>query len=249
MEQLDAGQHPRWPRAFYCWTKWAKPSMRILLVEDNRELSEWLARLLRKSRYVVDCVHDGVDADAVLSTQSYDLVILDMALPGMAGLEILKRFRGLRGTTPVIILTANDAISSRVAGLDNGADDYLVKPFDPTELEARIRALLRRRQGSAATNLSFGALELETNSRRFSIAAEPLSLTQREHSVLETLILAAGRVVSKSTLTESVFGLDDDATSNAIEIYVHRVRKKLQGSGIGIGTLRGLGYALRKQDG
>jgi len=223
--------------------------MRILLVEDNRELAEWLARLLRKSRYVVDCVHDGADADAALSTQTYDLVILDMALPGIGGLDVLKRFRARKGTTPVIVLTANDAVSSRVAGLDNGADDYLVKPFDPTELEARIRALLRRRQGGTTTNIAFGALELETNSRQFLVASTPLSLTPREHAVLEMLITAGGRVVSKAALTESVFGLDDDASSNAIEIHVHRIRKKLEGSRTGIGTLRGLGYALRKQDG
>ena len=114
--------------------------MRILLVEDNRELADWLARLLRKSRYVVDCVHDGADADAALATQAYDLVILDIGLPNMTGLELLRRFRQRRGLTPVIILTANDAVSSRVAGLDAGADDYLVKPFEPEELEARIRA-------------------------------------------------------------------------------------------------------------
>ncbi|MGO4736753.1 response regulator [Bosea sp. 2KB_26] len=223
--------------------------MRILLVEDNQELSDWLARLLRKSRYVVDCVRDGSDADAALSTQVYDLVILDMALPGMGGIEILKRFRARKGVTPVIILTANDAISSRIAGLDSGADDYLVKPFDPLELEARIRAQLRRKQSDRLVTVAFGAIVLETTTRQFSAGGGPLPLTQREHAVLETLVLAAGRVVSKATLTDTVFGLDDDATSNAIEIYVHRVRKKLEGTGVSIGTLRGLGYALRKQDG
>ncbi|CAN7561545.1 response regulator [Bosea sp. LjRoot9] len=222
--------------------------MRILLVEDNRELSDWLGRLLRKSRYVVDCVHDGADADAALSTQHYDVIILDMGLPHMTGLEVLQRFRSRRGLTPVIILTANDAVTSRIAGLDAGADDYLVKPFDPDELEARIRAQLRRRQNDKTLRVIFGALELETNTRQFLLAGEALSLTQREHAVLETLILASGRVVSKAALSETVFGLDDDASSNAIEIYVHRVRKKLEGQGVAIGTLRGLGYALRKQD-
>jgi two-component system response regulator TctD len=223
--------------------------MRILLVEDNRELAIWLGRLLRKSRYVVDCVLDGDDADAALSTQTYDLVILDMGLPGMGGLEILRRFRARKGLTPVIILTANDAVSSRVAGLDAGADDYLAKPFDPQELEARIRAQLRRQQSDKSMRVVFGSLELETNSRQFQLAGKDLALTQREHAVLETLILASGRVVSKASLTETVFGLDDDASTNAIEIYVHRVRKKLEDSDVAIGTLRGLGYALRKRDG
>jgi two-component system response regulator TctD len=222
--------------------------MRILLVEDNRELSDWLGRLLRKSRYVVDCVYDGVDADAALSTQLYDLIILDIGLPQLAGIDVLKRFRARKSLTPVIILTANDAIPSRIAGLDSGADDYLVKPFDPQELEARIRAQLRRQQSDKTLRVVCGPLELETNTRQFLLDGGVLTLTRREHAVLETLILASGRVVSKAALTGKVFGLDDDATPNAIEIYVHRVRKKLEGHGIAISTLRGLGYALRKQD-
>lgn len=219
--------------------------MRILLVEDNRELADWLSRLLRKSRYVVDCVHDGLDADAALATHSYDLIILDIGLPNMTGLELLRRFRQRRGLAPVIILTANDAVSSRVAGLDAGADDYLVKPFEPDELEARIRAQLRRRQNSRTAHVSFGPLVLETDARRFMLGGAPLDLTAREYSVLEALVLAGGRIVPKASLIDTVFGLDDDATDNALEIYVHRVRKKLGGGGVSIGTLRGLGYALR----
>jgi two-component system, OmpR family, response regulator TctD len=222
--------------------------MRILLVEDNRELSDWLGRLLRKSRYVVDCVYDGMDADAALSTQLYDLIILDIGLPQLPGIDVLKRFRARKSLTPVIILTANDAIPSRIAGLDSGADDYIVKPFDPQELEARIRAQLRRQQSDKTLRVVCGPLELETNTRQFLLDGEALTLTRREHAVLETLILASGRVVSKVALTGKVFGLDDDATPNAIEIYVHRVRKKLEGHGVVISTLRGLGYALRKQD-
>lgn len=219
--------------------------MRILLIEDNRELADWLSRLLQRSRYVVDCAHDGIDADAALATQDYDLIILDIGLPQMSGLELLRRFRQRRGVTPVIILTANDAVSSRVAGLDAGADDYLVKPFEPDELEARIRAQLRRRQDSRTAQVSFGALMLETDARRFTLDGVQLDLTAREFSVLEALILAGGRVVPKAKLTGTVFGFDDDATDNALEIYVHRVRKKLGGSSVSIGTLRGLGYALR----
>ncbi|MGF7054399.1 two-component system response regulator TctD [Bosea sp. OAE752] len=223
--------------------------MRILLIEDNRELADWLSRLLRKSRYVVDAIYDGADADAALATQLYDLIILDIGLPNMTGLELLRRFRQRRGLTPVIILTANDAVSSRVAGLDAGADDYLVKPFDPQELEARIRAQLRRKQDSRVPHPAFGPLVLETESRQFKLESTPLDLTAREYSVLEALLLASGRVVSKAALTETVFGLNDDATDNAIEIYVHRVRKKLGDGPIAIGTLRGLGYALRKTAG
>jgi two-component system response regulator TctD len=227
----------------------AKFHMRILLVEDNRELSDWLGRLLRKSRYVVDCVHNGVDADAALSTQSFDLVILDIGLPQMPGIEVLKRFRTQKGLTPVIILTANDAVTSRIAGLDNGADDYLVKPFDPDELEARIRAQLRRQLNSKAQRIACGPLEFETNTRQFLLDGEDLVLTKREHATLEALILASGRVVAKTSLAETVFGLDDLASATAIEIYVHRVRKKLEGRGVAISTLRGLGYALRPLNG
>ena len=223
--------------------------MRILLIEDNRELSDWLSRLLRKSRYVVDAVHDGADADTALATQLYDLIILDLGLPGMAGLQGLKRFRQKSGLTPVIILTASDAVSNRVAGLDAGADDYLVKPFDPLELEARIRAQLRRRQDNRTSQVVFGPLVLETGERRFSLDGSPLDLTAREYSVLEALVLASGRVVSKAALTETVFGFNDEVTDNALEIYVHRVRKKLGTGKVTIGTLRGLGYALRKSCG
>jgi two-component system response regulator TctD len=223
--------------------------MRILLAEDNHELSDWLARLLRKSHYTVDCVHDGDEADAALATQKYDLVILDLDLPQMPGLEVLRRFRARRQLTPVLILTANDAVSSRVAGLDSGADDYLVKPFDVLELEARIRARLRHGQGQKTPRIACGMLALDSASREFFLAGQSLALTPREHAVLETLLLSAGRVVSKDQLTDTVFGFDDDANPNAIEIYIHRVRKKLEGHGVRIATLRGLGYVLRADDG
>ncbi len=219
--------------------------MRILLAEDNRELSSWLARLLQKDHYVIDCVHDGEEADAALATQDYELVILDLGLPGIGGIEVLKRFRARNVTTPVMILTANDAISSRVMGLDAGADDYLVKPFDVNELEARIRAQLRRGQNNKAPCLACGALMLDTNARNFTLAGEPLSLTPREYTVLEALITRINRPVPKGVLAETTFGFNDDANPNAIEIYVHRLRKKLEGHGLAIVTLRGLGYVLR----
>lgn len=223
--------------------------MRILLAEDNRELSTWLARLLRRDHYVIDCVYRGDDADAALATQDYALVILDLALPYLEGIEVLRRLRSRGRTTPVIILTANDAVSSRVRGLDSGADDYLVKPFNVEEFEARVRAQLRRGRSNFDPMVRFGNLAFDTQGRTFELGDAPLHLTSREHSVLETLILRAGRPVQKNVLAENVFGFDDDTNPNAVEICVHRVRKKLEGSGLAITTLRGLGYALRIDDG
>ncbi|MBN8891705.1 MAG: DNA-binding response regulator [Acetobacteraceae bacterium SCN 69-10] len=228
--------------------------MRLLLVEDNQALSDWLARMLRRDNYVVDCVHDGEAADACLRTHDYALVILDLALPArggaaMGGLEVLRRMRGRRVATPVIVLTANDAMSSRVGALDSGADDYIVKPFDVDELEARIRAQLRRGHAAGVPLVTHGALSLDTAARSFTLAGNPLALTPREHAVLETLLLRAGRPVPKTALAESVFGFDDEADHSAVEIYVHRVRKKLEGGTVGIVTLRGLGYMLRVADG
>lgn len=222
--------------------------MRILLAEDNRDLSEWVSRLLRQSNYVVDCVHRGDEADTALQSQDYALVILDLGLPDLDGIEVLRRLRARGDHTPVLILTANDAISSRVRGLDSGADDYLVKPFEVEELEARIRAQLRRGRGRIEQVVAYGALTFDSQSRSFALNGENLAITPREHAVLETLILHAGRPVPKERLVENVFGFDDDAGPSAVEVYVHRVRKKLEGSDVGIITLRGLGYMLRRAD-
>ncbi|UCI06199.1 response regulator [Mesorhizobium sp. B1-1-8] len=222
--------------------------MRILLAEDNRELSTWLSRLLRRDNYVIDCVYRGDDADAALASQDYALVILDLALPHLDGIEVLRRLRGRGSTTPVIILTANDAVSSRVRGLDSGADDYLVKPFNVDEFEARVRAQLRRGRANFDPVVRFGSLAFDTHGRTFMLGETPLHLTGREHAVLETMILRAGRPVQKTVLAENIFGFDDETNPNALEICIHRVRKKLEGSGVGITTLRGLGYALRIDD-
>ena len=220
--------------------------MRLLIVEDNRKLSEWISMLLRRSKYIVDCVYDGEDADYVLKTQEYSLIILDLSLPLLSGGEVLARLRARGSTTPVLILTADDTVTSRVSILDGGADDYLAKPFDFKELEARIRARLRRRNEQLSSVALFGALRLDRNSGQFFLGEQDLILTPREHAVLESLILREGATVSKTTLMENVFGFDDSANVTSIEIYVHRVRKKLEGSDIGIVTFRGLGYALRK---
>ena len=222
--------------------------MRLLLVEDNRQLSDWVAKTLRHEKYTVDCVYSGDDADHVLRTEEYALVILDLSLPELGGLEILRKLRARKSTVPVVILTANDTIDARVAGLNSGADDYLAKPFDISELEARIRAHLRRANAHQQTVAQCGALAFDSNTRQFTLAGEQVALTAREHAVLEALILRAGSTVSKASLTTTVFGFDDEANPNAIEIYVHRVRKKLAGSDISIVTLRGLGYVLKATD-
>jgi two-component system, OmpR family, response regulator TctD len=224
-------------------------AMRLLLAEDDRELAAWVVRLLRRDHYVIDCVHRGDDADAALASLDYSLVILDLGLPHLDGLEVLRRLRARGSRTPVIILTANDAVSSRVQGLDGGADDYLVKPFNVDELEARIRAQLRRGRDNYDPRVSYGPLVYDANTREFSIAGEPFPLTRREHAVLDALMTRAGRPIARDTLTESVFGFDDVANPTAIEVYIHRIRRKLEGSGVSIATLRGLGYALRKGDG
>jgi two-component system response regulator TctD len=218
--------------------------MRVLIVEDNRDLADWLAKALRREKYTVDRVYDGSDAQHVLATNDYALVLLDLALPQPDGLAILRALRARGDDVQVIILTANDTLEARVAGLDAGADDYLAKPFNLSELEARIRAHLRRANRRTDTTIRCGELTFDTNGRQFNLNGEPLTLTAREYSVLELLVVRAGATVSKAVLTTSVFGFDDEANPNAIEIYVHRVRKKLAGSDVGIVTLRGIGYTL-----
>ena len=220
-------------------------SVRLLLVEDNLSLSDWLARVLRRHKYTVDCVHTGGDADHVLQVEDYNLVILDLALPELGGLEVLRRLRARRNTTPVLILTASDGLEARVEGLDNGADDYLAKPFDVEELEARVRALLRRATAITGPLLECGPLTFDSNARRFAVVGEELSLTAREHAVLEALVLRAGATVSKTALRQTVFGIEDDVNPKAIDLHIHRLRKKLAGSGIEIVTQRGLGYVLK----
>jgi two-component system response regulator TctD len=229
-----------------------RANMRILLVEDHVELSRWLAKALHEHRLMVECASNGEDADTLLLTQEYGLIILDLTLPKMDGLEVLKRLRARGTKTPVLILTARGELSDRVQGLNQGADDYLAKPFDLAELEARVKALLRRSQGSDAVTIQCGGLAFDTVSRLFTYCGNTLALTPREHAVLEALIARAGQVVSKDKLFSKVFSLDDDANLDAIEIYVHRLRKKLERAGdsqaVSIATLRGLGYMLQKQE-
>lgn len=219
--------------------------MRLLIVEDNRELASWLGKALRQAQYAVDIAYDGEDAEHMLKVAGYAVVILDLSLPKIDGLTLLKRLRQSGNKVPVIILTANASLDGRIAGLDSGADDYLAKPFEIAELEARIRAAVRRGHDRAAPEIAVGDLLFDGGTRQFFLAGETLALTPREHAVLEHLVMKAGTTVTKTALSESVFGFDDLADTSAIEIYVHRVRKKLEGSTVQIATLRGLGYLLR----
>ena len=220
--------------------------MRVLIVEDDPLLADGLTRSLRQSDFAVDCVSDGEKADHVLAAQHYDLVILDLGLPKIDGFEVLKRLRRRGVTVPVLVLTARDALAARVKGLDLGADDYLTKPFDLPELEARARALIRRGQSGGSSLLTHGPLTLDTSGRRATLAGVALELSARELGVLEVLMLRSGRVVNKDQLAEQLYSWDDEVGSNAIEVYVHRLRKKLEPAGVAIRTIRGLGYLLEK---
>ena len=220
--------------------------MRIFLVEDDPLLADGLTRSLRQADFVVDCIQDGEQADHALAAESYDVVILDLGLPKLDGFEVLKRLRRRGATVPVLVLTARDALADRVKGLDLGADDYLTKPFDLPELEARVRALIRRGQSGGSLLLTHGPLALDISGRRATLDGVPLELSARELGVLEVLMLRIGRVVNKEQLAEQLYGWDDEVGANAIEVYVHRLRKKLEPGNVKIRTIRGLGYLLEK---
>ena len=221
--------------------------MRILIVEDDPVLSDGLQNSLRRSDFAVDAAHDGEAANNILTTQNYDLIILDLGLPRLDGFEVLRRLRHRGGTSPVLILTARDAVADRVKGLDLGADDYLSKPFDLPELEARVRALIRRGQSGGSALLTHGPLALDLAGHRATLDGTPLELSARELGVLEVLMLRSGRVVNKEQLTAQLYEHDEEVGANAIEVYVHRLRKKLERTSVVIRTIRGLGYLLEKR--
>ncbi|MDE1184858.1 MAG: transcriptional regulator TctD [Pantoea sp.] len=220
--------------------------MRLLLVEDTVELASWLQKALTQKGFTIDWVADGVAADHVLQSEEYALVVLDVTLPRMNGLEVLTRLRRRGQNVPVLLLTARNALAQRVQGLNAGADDYLTKPFELDELEARLRALLRRSHGQTPQSQVIGQLERD-NEGCFLLNRQPLHLTPREASVLTTLMRRPGHPVSRQHLYEQTFSLRDEASPETIELYVHRVRKKLAGSDVAIVTLRGLGYSLECQ--
>ncbi|MGO4622617.1 response regulator transcription factor [Ensifer sp. 2YAB10] len=223
--------------------------MRILLVEDNQDLAEGLSAILRGSGYAVDVVSDGASAHAVAATETFDLVILDLNLPEMDGLDVLRAMRARQNRAAVLILTARGAPEEKIKGLDLGADDYMIKPFDVGELEARVRVLLRRQAGLRASTVSYGNVSLDLNTRSFSSGGVPIEIPARELGLLELLFMRAGKVVAKDAIMQSLTGFDDDLSSNAIEQYVSRLRKRLAPHGLTVRTARGIGYYLDKMAG
>jgi two-component system OmpR family response regulator len=221
--------------------------MRILLVEDDLMLAEAIVRALTQSAHVVDCARTGEQADSALVTNEYDLVLLDIGLPQIDGFEVLRRVRQRRCSVPILMLTVRDAPEDRVSGLDLGADDYLTKPFHLPELEARVRALIRRAHSSANADLTHGPLRLDMAGRRLYCNGQPLELSAREIAVIELLLLREGKVVTKQQIVDHLYGWDDVSNSNAIEVFVYRLRRKLEVSGVGIRTVRGMGYLIEKE--
>lgn len=219
--------------------------MRILIAEDDSIIADGLTRSLRQGGYAVDWAANGFDAEAALMTTAYDLLILDLGLPKLPGLEVLKRLRARNAQLPVLILTALDGTGDRVKGLDLGADDYMVKPFELAELEARVRALTRRSAGTSPC-IQCGALVYDQVGRVAQIHGQPLELSAREVGLLEILLSRMGRLVNKDQLVDHLCGWGEEVSHNAIEVYVHRLRKKLEPGGVKIATVRGLGYCLER---
>jgi two-component system, OmpR family, response regulator len=220
--------------------------MRVLIAEDDKVLLDGLARSMRKTGYAVDAVDNGQDAADALLAGHHDLAILDIGLPKLDGLSVLRAVRDHHLTVPVILLTARDGVDDRVKGLDLGADDYLVKPFNLPELEARVRALLRRGQCGSNPLLTCAGLAVDRAGKRATAHGEPVDLSSREFGVLEVLITRLGKVVSKEQLIEHLYSQDEEASSNAIEVYIHRLRRKIEAAGVSIRTVRGLGYLMDK---
>jgi two-component system OmpR family response regulator len=218
--------------------------MRLLLVEDDTMIGEALLQVLRAENYAVDWVRDGSMADQALRDECYDLVLLDLGLPKRDGLDVLRALRARHNAVPVLVATARDGISERIAGLDAGADDYVLKPYDTEELLARLRALLRRSAGRAEPLFEYKGISLNPATHEATAHGQPVSLSAREWAVLEALLVRPGAVLSRTQLEEKLFSWKDDVSSNAVEVYVHGVRKKL-GTEL-IQTVRGLGYLVPK---
>jgi two-component system, OmpR family, response regulator len=234
-------------RALLDWESAQPPvqALRLLIAEDDPILAEALVESLRGSGYAVDRVADGAEADAALAAMSFDLVILDLDLPRMTGLNVLKRLRARKSSVPVLILTVLDSVEDRVKGLDLGADDYLAKPFDLPELEARVRALTRRARHGGQAIVEIGTLAYDPRDRTVTVAGEPVELSARELGVLEILLTRSGRFVSKDQIVDHLCQWGEEITANAVEVYVYRLRKKIESGGVRISTLRGLGYTLQ----
>ncbi|MCW5748572.1 MAG: response regulator transcription factor [Alphaproteobacteria bacterium] len=219
--------------------------MRLLVVEDDRMIGESVRTALRQEGYAADWVHEGLAADAALRAESYDLVLLDLGLPGPDGIEVLRELRTRGAAMPVLVMTARDAVGARVAGLDAGADDYLVKPFDVEELLARVRALLRRRNERREAVLRHGGLVLDPARHETTLDGVPVKLTLREFELLRTLLQRPGQPLSRARLEQALYGWGEEIESNAIEVHIHALRRKLGGGWIH--TVRGVGYMVPKQ--
>jgi two-component system, OmpR family, response regulator len=222
--------------------------LRILIAEDDPALAEALAFSLERAGYAVDRVFTGLAADATLKDGVFSLLILDLGLPGLDGLEVLRRLRRRDSTTPVLILSGRERPEEKVQGLDLGADDYLVKPFSLEELQARVRALLRRGRGEARPVAIYGRLAYDSVERVARIDSHPIALSAQETGLLEALVGRFGRPVSKEQLVEQLYSYDREVSHNAIEVYVHRLRKKIGDSGVTVRTVYGRGYALDYAD-
>lgn len=218
--------------------------MRVLLVEDDRLLGDGVLNGLRQAGYAVDWVYDGDQAETALKTEEYEMIVLDLGLPKRSGLEVLRGLRARGKTLPVLILTARDTTEDKVAGLDSGADDYLIKPFDLDELLARVRALSRRQSGRTVPLIEHGEIVLDPAAHTVTKSGAVVDISPKEFALLQTLLDSSGRVVSRSRLEESLYAWNEEVESNAIEVHIHHLRKKL-GADL-IRTIRGVGYIVDK---
>ncbi|MEP6898955.1 MAG: response regulator [Rhodanobacter sp.] len=222
--------------------------MRILLAEDDLSIAEGICASLRHSGHAVDHLASGQLADVALHDHEYDLLVLDLGLPGIDGSEVLRRLRSRGAGMPVLVVTAREGLSERIRVLDLGADDYLVKPFALSEFEARVRALLRRASSKGVPEMMLGRLRLDLPGHRAWTGQTPLELTAREFGLLEALVLRADRVTSRAQLVEALCDWDQELTDNGLDIAIHRLRRKLRDSGTTVRTIRGLGYLLEETD-
>jgi two-component system OmpR family response regulator len=222
--------------------------MNILVIEDDRVLADGLLYTLNQSGYSVTCADSGNYAEQLLQVHDFDVILLDLGLPDMDGLTLLRRLRSRKLPVPILILTARDGINDRIDGIEQGADDYLTKPFELRELEARIKALIRRCYGGFSNTITIGRLTLDTQNHQVLGDGVPLSLSAREYGVLEILLMLAGKVVSKDRIAQRLADASEVLADNAIEVYIHRVRKRVEPYSVVILTIRGLGYLLEIPD-
>jgi len=222
--------------------------MNILLIEDDAVLADGLTHTLSDSGYSVTSATTGGYADQLLQAQDFDLIVLDLGLPDMDGLELLRKLRNRKIPLPILILTARDGVNDRIIGIEQGADDYMTKPFELRELEARVHALIRRCYGGFSKDIVIGRLVLDTHNHQVLVDGRPITLSAREYGLLEILLMQAGKVICKDRIAQRLAADGDALTDNAVEIYVHRLRKRIEPYGAVIRTVRGLGYLLERSD-